>query len=353
MERCERLGFALSGVCDAAPVARHAEFRAWLAEGKHGSMDYLARNTDARVDPGRVLPGARSVIMVADVYRLRGTREEAATEDALANGRGTIATYARGRDYHKVIKKRLHLLCDELRGRFPTAGFRAFVDTAPVMERDLAQRAGLGWIGKHTLLIHPAIGSCFLLGGVLTTLEIKSSAAPVPDHCGTCTRCIDACPTQAITPHSIDAGRCISYLTIENRGVIDDRFHSAIGNWLYGCDICQDVCPHNSVRPPGADTGRMNPEYAPRRDSFDLLDVLGWTEDDRRREFAGTALTRATLAMMKRNAVIVAGNAISDGCPEPLRSELLGSLKELATSGVESMELASLSEATLKRLASG
>ncbi|MBL8874339.1 MAG: tRNA epoxyqueuosine(34) reductase QueG [Phycisphaerae bacterium] len=344
---CGRLGFAFSGVCDAVPSARSEQFQAWLRAGKHGSMEYLARNTELRTNPQLLLEGARSAIIVADLYAARGT---SGGPESAPPAAGKIARYARGRDYHTVLKKRLHTLADELRSVHPDAGFRTFVDTAPVHERELAQLAGLGWIGKHTLLIHPKLGSYFLLGGILTTLRIPRSEPIVADHCGTCTRCIDACPTDAISPYSVDASRCISYLTIENRAPIDPRFHESIGEWLYGCDICQEVCPHNSPRPSDAEVGRINADYAPRRDSLPLADVLGWNSDDRLAAFAGTAMTRATLAMMKRNAVLVAANAIRNGCPEPHRSELLLRLAELSSDSAESPELTELASFVLKRL---
>lgn len=350
VEACQRLGFALAGTCLVSPSNHAEQYLTWLREGKHGTMEYLARNTDLRADPRLLLPGARSAVMVADIYHERGRPPNSQPTAPRTSPVGKIAKYARGRDYHKVMKKRLHTLCDQLRAEHPSAEFRAFVDTAPFMEREVAQLAGLGWIGKHTLLIHPRLGSYFLLGGILTTLDIAPPSSTVSDHCGTCTRCIDACPTQAITPHSVDASRCISYLTIENRAAIDPQFHEAIGDWLYGCDICQDVCPHNSPRAEGIPVGVMNSDYTPRRDSLTLLDVLGWTEDDRLHAFAGTAMTRATLAMMKRNAVIVAGNAIKNGCPDPHREALLQRLKELAQDLAETPELASLAGATLRRL---
>lgn len=313
---CAELGFAASGIARAAPMERGLEFGAWIEAGKHGSMEYLARGLAARLDPNLVLAGARSVVMVADVYARRGE------QDAAKASEGRVARYARGADYHTVIKKRLHTLCDRLRGANPAEEFRAFVDTAPVPEREFAARAGLGWVGKHTLLIHPRLGSYLLLGGVLTTMDLGEPAAMVPDHCGTCTRCIDACPTDAISPYSVDASRCISYLTIERRLPIDPSFHEAIGDWLYGCDICQEVCPHNSARPEPAETVVPRAEYAPRRKGFDLLAVLGWTEEDRACEFQGTAMKRATLPMMKRNAAIVAGNVLARREDAGLRSGL-------------------------------
>lgn len=351
-EACGRLGFALSGVCDVCPSAWAEHYHGWLRAGKHGTMDYLARNTQLRAQPELLLPGAKSAIMVADLYHARSDAREAASLHADPPV-GRIARYARGRDYHKVMKKRLHALCDELRSRHPLAEFRAFVDTAPLMEREIAQLAGLGWIGKNTLIIHPRLGSFMLLGGILTTLEISKSSETVADHCGTCTRCIDACPTDAITPYSVDASRCISYLTIENRGPIESRFQRAMGDWLYGCDVCQEVCPHNSPRPPDIDVGNPNPDYTPLRDSLPLLEVLRWTGDDRDRAFAGTAMTRATLGMMKRNAVLVAANAIRDGCPEPHRTELRLRLEEIASETAESPDLARLASETLRGLFAG
>ena len=170
--------------------------------------------------------------------------EPVGEEDRAYQGR--IARYALGDDYHEIIKDRLHVLADWLRQIAPDAQTRAAVDTAPVLERELAGLAGIGWVGKNTCVIHPRVGSWLLLGQIITTLSL-SADEPMPDHCGTCTRCIDACPTDAITqPYQLDASRCISYLTIEHRGEIPTEFHGPIGDWLYGCDICQDVCPHNS-----------------------------------------------------------------------------------------------------------
>ncbi len=310
LKMCTDAGFALAGVCECAPSERADELRAWLAAGGHGSMAWLATHADLRADPGRLLEGARSVVMVADLYATRGA-DNAETPEA---GRGRVARYARGDDYHTAIKARLHAICDALRERFPGEAFRAFVDTAPVPERELAARAGLGWIGKHTLLIHPRIGSWLLLGGFLTTMDLEPATETVADHCGSCTCCIDACPTDAITPYSVDARRCISYLTIERREAIAAEFRGAIGDWIFGCDICQEVCPHNSPRDPAVlgDAGATVPErYANRPGSFDLLEVLGWDADARAAALKGTAMKRATLAMWHRNAAIAAGNDAS------------------------------------------
>lgn len=305
VERCKALGFALAGVTALRPSDEGERLDAWLDAQKHASMSYMKEHAELRKDAAALLEGAQSVIVVADQYAQRGSEDD---DHGATFGR--IARYARGRDYHTVIKKRLHALSDELRQRYPSEKFRSFVDTAPVMEREQALRAGLGWIGKHTLLIHKRRGSYLLLGGILTTLELDPPRAQKVegDHCGTCTRCIDACPTDAITPYEVDARRCISYLTIERRERIDPDLHEGIGDWIFGCDVCQEVCPHNSARKK-LPTGRANPAYAERRTGLDLLEVLGWTEEDRREAFTTSSMKRATLPMMKRNALIALGNS--------------------------------------------
>lgn len=304
LERCRGLGFAAAGVCAAEPSRFSEQFRAWLARGEHGSMGYMAGNVEVRLDVRLLLDGARSVVMVADQYALRGD-----VADERRAGFGRVARYARGDDYHEAIKKRLHALCDELGVMYPCEQFRSFVDTAPVLERELAARCGIGWQGKHTLIISPVLGSYLLLGGVVTTMEMAAPAgqSPAMDHCGTCTRCIDACPTQAIRPYSVDAARCISYLTIEHRGEIEPEFHRLMGDWIFGCDVCQEVCPHNSAR--NEQRGSVHPAYEPKRTGFDLLEVLGWAEEDRRAAFRGSSMKRAKLEMMKRNAAIARANA--------------------------------------------
>ncbi|MDX2118944.1 MAG: tRNA epoxyqueuosine(34) reductase QueG [Planctomycetota bacterium] len=355
LARCDELGFALAGVATLQRSAWDAQLLSWLAAGKHASMDYLARNTDLRLEPSRLLEGAARCVMVADVYHTRADRDAdtPAEDEADAQPHGTIARYARGDDYHEVMKRRLHTLADELRAAHPGHECRAFVDTAPVLERELAQRAGLGWIGKHTLLIHPRVGSFLLLGGVMTTLPLVATAEPEPDHCGTCTRCIDACPTDAITPHSVDASRCISYLTIEHRGPIDASLVGKLSGWIYGCDICQEVCPHNSPRPAGVDVGTRHAAYTPRHASLPLLEVLGWSEDDRRRIFKGSAMKRATLAMMKRNAVLLAADVLC-ATPNPphttSRQQLLDALRQVAVNETEDTLVRDAARETLQRV---
>ncbi len=318
--RCRELGFALAGVVPLAPTSRADELEEWLRAGMHGTMDYLARNTEIRKNPAKLLEGARSIIVVADQY---ASRNDPGPDRAPA-GLGTIARYARGRDYHKVMKKRLHALSDELSLTHAGEAFRACVDTAPILEREQAERAGLGWTGKHTLLIHPRRGSYLFLGAVLTTLELAPPRVQrrVPDRCGSCTRCIDACPTDAITPYRVNASRCISYLTIERRAPIPTALHDAMGGLVFGCDICQEVCPHNSQRR-RAPTGTAHAAYEPVRSGFDLLEVLGWDEEDRRAAFERTALKRATLGMFKRNAIIALRNTMRTNADARSRVEAM------------------------------
>jgi len=306
LEAAGEIGFAAAAVTDAAPPAHLDALRRWVAEGRHGGMDWIADRLDLLADPGRLLEGARSVIVVADRYH--DGRPDRATA-----GFGRIARYARGRDYHRTIRRRLERLVGTLETDLPDESFRICVDTAPLLEREYAARSGLGRIGKHTLAITRGLGSWTLLGEVLTTAEIAPTPPdPAPDPCGSCTRCIDACPTEAIAPFSVDATRCVSYLTIEHRGEIPTEHHSGLGDWIFGCDVCQEVCPHN--RPTRAmRRGPMEAALSPRRQGFDLLEVLGWTEEDRREAFVVSALKRAKLPMLQRNAAIAAANLILGG----------------------------------------
>ena len=322
--RVRGMGFALTGICPAASSGTDAEFRDWLNSSSLGSLDYLREHIEVRLDITRLLRGARSVIVVGDLYAARESGVDDRESRSTLSGR--IARYARGDDYHDIIKKRLHALCDTLRAEHAGHGFRAFTDIEPVLEREHAARAGLGWVGKNTMLIHPRMGSYFLLGGIVTTLELSPppELRAVPDHCGTCTRCIDACPTQAITPYRVDASRCISALTIEQRGLIDPALHAGVGDWLYGCDVCQEVCPHNSPRPAEFidDLPAPNPAYAPHREGLELLDILDWTTLDRTARLRKSSMKRATLEMWKRNAIIVAGNVLRDRNDTELRARL-------------------------------
>lgn len=299
-------GFACAGIAGIDPSDHSDAFYSWISQGMHGTMAWMENYADLRTDPGKLIEGARSILVVGDVY---ASRDEC-DDPPIQVGRGKIARYARGKDYHKLMKKRLMALADSLREEYPDASFKIFVDTAPVPERELAQRAGIGWVGKHTLIINPKLGSYLFVGGIVMSLNARApqSQSDITNHCGSCTRCIDACPTDAITPYRVDARKCISYLTIEHRGSIAPVLQAQMGDWIYGCDICQEVCPHNSPKPAGQLPASTNDAYRSERSSFDLLEVLGWDEEARRESFAGSAMKRAKLDMMKRNAKIVAAN---------------------------------------------
>lgn len=299
--RARELGFDLVGIAPAEPSRWGEYLRSWLDQGQAGEMRYLAGRLAERTDPRVYFPGARNIVCVAINYHVP---LESVPEDQKPR-RGRIARYALGDDYHELMKSRLHALADWLREMVPGAQTRACVDTAPVMEKELAMRAGVGWLGKNGCLINPRLGSWLLLGEILTTVALPVDE-PQTDHCGACTRCIEACPTRAITaPYQIDARRCISYLTIEHRGEIEPELQPLIGDWLYGCDVCQDVCPHNRKAPAAPDQ-RLRPRFA--SGTLDVRELSSWSEEDYRRTLQGSAMKRAKLPILKRNARIVAEN---------------------------------------------
>lgn len=300
-QRAREIGFDLVGIASAEPSKWGGYLRKWLDDGQAGEMHYLADRFEERTQPQTYLAGAQSVVCVAINYHV--PLEPVPEEEREHHGR--IARYALGDDYHDILKSRLHALADSIREIVPEARTRASVDTAPVMEKELSARAGIGWLGKNTCLINPQIGSWLLLGEVVTTAALPSDEAAT-DHCGTCTRCIDACPTKAITgPYQLDARKCISYLTIEHRSPIPEDLRPQIGDWLYGCDICQDVCPHNRRAPATSD-----PALAPRfpTGTLDVREVLGWTPEEYRAGLRGSAMKRVKLPILQRNAQIVAEN---------------------------------------------
>jgi epoxyqueuosine reductase len=292
--KARELGFDLVGIARAEGSSYREYFRGWLDGGQAGAMGYLAKRFEERTDPRVYLPGAACVICLGMNYFVPLEKVEP--------GRGRVARYALGKDYHELIAGKLHALADWIREVHPEAQTRCSVDTGPVMEKELAARAGIGWMGKNTCIINEKIGSWIFLGEVLTTLMLPADEAAV-DRCGSCRRCIDACPTQAITePYRLDARKCISYLTIEHRGEIEPGLAAKMGEWVYGCDVCQDVCPWNRD-PPAAAEAALQPQWI--SGSLDLSEVAGWTDADYQRELRGSAMKRAKLPMLKRNAEIV------------------------------------------------
>lgn len=298
-QRARLLGFDLVGIASASPSKYREYYRNWLDTGQHGSMAYLAGRFEERTDPAVYLPGAQSVICLATNYHQKV--DEHFGDQAV----GKIAQYALGKDYHDVLSKRLHALSDWLRVEMPGASTKACVDTAPVLEKELAARAGIGWIGKNTCLINERIGSWTFLSEIITTIDFPLDD-PATDRCGTCRRCIDACPTQAITaPYQLDARRCISYLTIEHRDAIDPALADKMGDWVYGCDVCQDVCPFNGRAPQNED-----PAFASRFPDgvIDIPQLLAWRQEDFSRALSGSAMKRVKLPILQRNAGIVQEN---------------------------------------------
>jgi len=305
--RARKLGFDLVGIAAAEPSEHREYLKRWLDDGQAGTMHYLARRFEERTDPAAYLPGARSVVCAAINYHVA---LEQVPEDQRAH-HGKVARYALGEDYHEHLKQRLFALADWMREVVPEAQTRVCVDTAPVMEKELAARAGIGWQGKNTCTINERIGSWLLLGEVITTLDLPHDE-PAIDRCGTCTRCIDACPTGAITaPYQLDARRCISYLNIEHRGEIELPLQRLIGEWLYGCDICQDVCPWNS-KAPDANDPALQPRFP--TGTINLRQVLSWGPDEYRAALRGSAMKRVKLPVLQRNARIVLSNLCDTSC---------------------------------------
>jgi len=306
------LGFDAVGIAPAEPPP-HADFLdEWLARGYAGEMAWLARRAGERADPRRVLPGARSIVAVAVVYDEPG-RESNAAEQGPGGARGRVARYAGGADYHDVLGQRLRALARAVEALAPGTGTRSYVDTGPVLERAVAARAGLGWIGKNTLLIHPRLGSYLFLGVVLTDLALAPDA-PEPDHCGSCRACLDACPTDAFpAPYVLDATRCLSYTTIELRGPIPEPLRAPQGDWVFGCDVCQEVCPWNTRARRSVPEDRAGLRGAlATRDAWRapaLATLLEQDADAWAGAARGTALRRAKRRGWLRNALVAAGNS--------------------------------------------
>ena len=302
--KARELGFAAIGVAraDSAPLSGE-RLRQWLASGAHGDMIWMEETADRRCSPAGLWPEVRSVVSLGMSYA------PACDPLALANRPelGRISVYAQGADYHDVIKKALKALARWLVEE-AECELKVFVDTAPVMEKPLAEAAGLGWQGKHTNLVSRKDGSWLFLGAIYTTLELEPSPAPHRVHCGSCSACLDACPTRAFpAPFQLDARRCVSYLTIEHKGPIPEEFRAAIGNRIYGCDDCLAVCPWNRF----ADTARRNQAFVPRAElaAPALSDLLDLDDAAFRKVFAGSPIKRIGRNRMVRNAAIAAGNS--------------------------------------------
>ena len=296
--RARALGFLACGITHPGPTAHGDRFDQWLAKGYAGTMRYLHRQAARRKDPRGIVPDARAVVVVLDNYYTRDSAEVSAPR---------IAKYARGKDYHRATGKRLEQLAEFLRASGARLT-RTFVDAGPVPERELAQRAGLGWIGKNTMLIRPDAGSFFFIGSVFTDLSLPADQSYEMDRCGNCTRCLDACPTDAfVEPRELDATRCISYLTIEQKGPIPDQLGERFQGYVFGCDICNDVCPwnHRFAQPTSLAEFQPTDELSEAKQDF----FESMTEEEFSDRFGDTPLERAGLAGMRRNFRAAYGSA--------------------------------------------
>ena len=299
-----RLGFSRTGIASTDPSARdpavHRAFREWIERGLAGPMtDWLAGHEQLRRDPEGMLPGVRSVVMLATDHPLPGSRPP-------APGIGRVAAYARGDDYHWLLRGRVNRLVAWLERRVPGCRARGVVDSAPFSEREFAWLAGLGWFGKNCMLIDPSAGSYFLLTALLTDLVLPVDSPIRVDHCGTCTACLDACPTDAfVAPRVLDAAKCLSAVTIEQRGAVAEPLRAAADDRVFGCDVCQEVCPWNRHAP-----GSAEPALLPRggEEGLGLADLLTLDDDAFRARFRGSAILRAKRGGMRRSAAIALGN---------------------------------------------
>ncbi len=301
------LGFQQVGITDARLDSEHARYAEWIKRNYHGEMGYMARNIDKRLFPAELVPDTLSVICVRLDYLIE---EERNPLELLSLGdRAYISRYALGRDYHKLMRKRLKKFAERIIETFGSMGYRVFTDSAPVLEKALAAKAGIGWQGKHSNILHREHGSWFFLGEIYTDMQLEPDQ-PLRNHCGSCRSCIDICPTGAIVkPYWVDARRCISYLTIEHRSAIPVEFRGAIGNRIYGCDDCQLVCPWNRFAGYTSES-----DFQPRHglDGVSLLQCYRWSETEFLRVMEGSAIRRIGHQCWLRNVVIALGNAPHD-----------------------------------------
>jgi epoxyqueuosine reductase len=298
------IGFDAIAIAGTDLAAEEARLLEWLGRGWHGEMDYMARHGARRARPAELVPGTVSIITARLNYTPAGARD---SEDVLADPESAfISRYALGRDYHKVMRAKLQRLAERMTAELGPFQYRVFTDSAPVMEVSLAQRSGLGWRGKHTLLLSRDAGSLFFLGELFVSLDLARDPATT-EHCGTCSRCITVCPTQAIVaPYQLDARRCVSYLTIEHPGAIPEELRPLMGNRIYGCDDCQAVCPWNKYAKASND-----PDFAVRNalDDAALVDLFAWTGEDFDKRFEGSAIRRIGHERWLRNIAVALGNA--------------------------------------------
>ncbi len=310
------LGFDACSITDTDLGEHETHLLNWLNKGFHGSMSYMERHGVTRSRPADLVPGTLRIVSV----RMSYYPNNAAHAEAVLNDPelGYVSRYALGRDYHKLMRQRLQKLAVALKSQIGEFGYRAFTDSAPVLEKAIAEKAGLGWIGKHSNLLNETSGSWFFLGELYTNLELPIDPPQITQHCGSCTACIDACPTQAIVgDRQVDARRCISYLTIENDGPIPNEFRAAMGNRIYGCDDCQLVCPFNKFSQPTREA-----DFEPRHelDSSRLVDLFQWSEQEFNTRFQGSAIRRIGHRNWLRNIAIALGNATTS-------NEVVASLK--------------------------
>ena len=322
------LGFAAAGITDTELPQTEQRLQAWLEKGYHGEMDYMARHGSKRTRPAELVPGTRRIISVRMDYLPQEPDPRLILEDP---GAAFISRYALGRDYHKVMRARLKKLAQRIESAAGPFGYRAFVDSAPVMEKPLAARAGLGWVGKHSNLLARDAGSWFFLGELYTDLPLPVDQ-PTTDHCGSCQACIEICPTRAIVaPYVVDARRCISYLTIELHGPIPMELRPLMGNRIYGCDDCQQCCPWNRFAQTTAES-----DFTPRHglDRATLLQLFAWTEAEFLKRTEGSPIRRIGHERWLRNIAVALGNSGDPACL-PLLQERLNDDSPLVREHVE------------------
>ena len=309
-EQSRQLGFDGLRITDTHLGSATERLREWLDQGCHGQMEYMAKHADLRSDPGMLVPGAVRVICVTMNYLSPEIDFDHEWQRLAEPTQAVVSMYARGRDYHRVMRNRLQEFAQIIEKKIGSFGYRVFTDSAPLMEVELARKAGLGWRGKHTLLLNRESGSTFFLGEILVDVPLPVDQEE-DSHCGTCQSCIDICPTQAITaPYQLDARRCISYLTIENPDAIPVEFRRAMGNRVYGCDDCQLICPWNKFAKRTA-----LPDFAERHGlgKASLLQLWSWTEEEFEKRHEGSAIRRIGYSRWRRNLAVAMGNALADG----------------------------------------